>query len=372
MKTIKNIILSVALLVAAMPVFAQQNKTTVQEIWDYYINESIKVEIYHEGNPNIADFAYAFAMAHWGMPLTNELSNYLSVDNYKSADVKEFVYDERAGYIRLLFADETREVQACYWRLPNGIRRIAFMLYDPSDPTPYPLLRFYDYNASKKEMYALVPMPVTEECNPTTVFYQLPRKGKDIEIIHGPTGFTGKYVYAGDEGFRFEGPDVLITDYADGDGDMDGEQGLLYCILSSDEDIPVYSEEGVVVYKIPAGIYNVRLKEPEEGTWRIVGYALDTEEEEYVIDTDYQGGLYLKSDNLVLYTIHYDGSAVVVYSMPDDSSKIVTSIPEETYVRPVGATEDYYWIHIRWGDNGEKHGWVQITKLCSNPYTTCS
>ncbi len=369
MKTVKRFFLAVTMLALSMPAFAQQNKTSVQEIWEYYINEALKVECYHEGSPNIADFANTFALAHWGMPLTNELSNYLSVDNYKSSDVKEFIYDEKAGYIRLLFADEEREVQACYWNLPDGRKRVVFMLYDPNDPTPYPLLRFYDYNSKNKSMYALVPMPVTEECNPMRVAYQLPRKGKDIEIIDRPTGMAGKYVYIGNDGFRYEGPDVLLGDDADGDGDMDGEQGLLYCILSSEEEIPVYSEEGVVVYKIPAGLYNVRLKEPEEGMWRIVGYALDTEDAEYVIDTDFNGGLYLMSDHLSLFTIHYDGSEVNLYSEPDDSSAVTVSIPDESVVCPIGATEDYYWIHVMWGD---KDGWVQITKLCSNPYSSCS
>lgn len=366
MKTLRNIIVSVVAMLIALPAIAQQ-KTSVQEIWTVYLNEGIPVE-YYDAVPNIADFVYSFCKAHRGMRLTDEMENYLSVDGYRNADVQEHICDLKAGYVRLLFKSGA-DFQACYWNLPGGKKRVAVMLYDENDPAPYAFLRFYDYKAKDKDMFALAPMPVTEECDPTLVFYNLPRKGKDIDIIVRSSGSTGKYIFNGEESFTFDGsPECLGVE--DGDGDLEGDGNLLYCILSSEEETPIITEEGQIIYSIPAGVYNIRLREPEEGMWRIVGYALDTAEEEYVIDTAYDGGLYITSDHLCLYTANYGNTPLKLYSMPDDDSPVVTIIVEgDSVVHPIGATEDYYWIHVVFGDYD---GWIQITNLCSNPYTSCS
>ena len=155
MKTLRNIILSVAAMLIALPAIAQQ-KTSVQEIWTVYLNEGIPVE-YYDAVPNIADFVYSFCKAHRGMRLTDEMENYLSVDGYRNADVQEHICDLKAGYVRLLFKSGA-DFQACYWNLPGGKKRVAVMLYDENDPAPYAFLRFYDYKA--KEIVEKTPPPL--------------------------------------------------------------------------------------------------------------------------------------------------------------------------------------------------------------------
>ena len=128
MKAIRKSVLFLIMLAMATPLLAQQ-KTTVKEIWEDYINEAFPVK-YYDVKPNIADFAVDFCQAHRGMPLTDELENFLSVDGYKNADVEKYICDLKAGFVRLLFKDDVREIEACYWNLPSGKKRIAFMLYD--------------------------------------------------------------------------------------------------------------------------------------------------------------------------------------------------------------------------------------------------
>lgn len=359
MKTLRSLFVSMALSVMALPMLAQQT-TTVQEVWEEYIFESIPVE-YYDAKPTIADFANAFTLAHWGMPLTNILGNYLSVDGYRNPAVDEFICDLKAGYVRLHFKDDRSAIEACYWNLPSGTKRVAVMMYDEDDPVPYPFLRFYDFDAKTKEMVALFPMPVDDQCDPTTLYYSLPRVGKDILITARESGMTGKYVYKGDDGFSFEGPEELL-------GVTEGNADLLYCIVSSERPIPIYSENDKVVCYVPAGTYNVWLDEPEEGTWRIIGTVLDTADAEYVIKTSFEGGLYMKSEYLGLYTMNYDGPTVNLYAAPDEGSRVVTTIPVDTYVTPIGAAEYFYWIHVRWG---KYDGWISMPFLCSNAWTNC-
>ncbi len=351
---IRGFILMMAALTAlAIPSKAQETNTTIEDIsydWDDEVPLLSQV-----AKPGIADFALAFATAHKGHSLTDEIIKRLTVKGYTN-DESEFTIDRKAGFLELNFiSDGTVAASMCYWNLPDGRKRVAVQLFDAYDPYPLPLLRFYDYDAKSNIMKALDSMPVDKEVDMSLCSISLPRVGKDIEIYPFRLDTPAKYEYAGLDGFRYKGPEELISGPS------------LGCYTGGSKEIPLYDAPGgKVVSSLPPETYIIGVISPKDGWWQIQGRLIWTIESSYLIsETD---PLWIKADKIGLGTRNYGGETIELLAEPREGTKVTGKITEEVEVIPIDATEDFEWIKVRWG---KVTGWMRAEMLCSNPVTNC-
>lgn len=352
----KNIILLLAWMLLCIPVMAQET-LTIQELREEWGNEAFDLQT-KPARPGIADFGLAFAAAHRGNVLTDELYNLLAVKDYLNEDAL-FDLDPRAGYLSLqMVSDGTQRLEMCYWNLPDGTKRVGLLMLDVYDPDPLPFLRFYDYNAQYNELVAINPMPVDVQLDHSKCSFQLPRVGKDIEIYSYESDTFGKYIYAGVDGFVYQGPDDLVPE----------RNRYLYCYITVDDSRVNLRDEpgGRVAFQLEPGIYMLSVVNPVNGWWRVKNSYIDTMEEEVVVG---DGPYWISASLLGLSTRNYDGSAVDLLAEPRTGAPVAGRITEEAAtVIPEDITEDYVWVKVRWND---VTGWIRVSDLCNNPVTTC-
>ena len=347
------------LLLGLQPVRAQEN-FTVEKLRTEYANEGFGLQT-RPAKPDIGDFALAFAYAHQGHPLTDEVIQQMTRKNYVNEDVEEFIIDRRAGYMRLNFvSDGPCRMEMCYWNLPDGTKRVAAMLHDVYDEYSYPFLRFYDYDPVRNELVALNPAPVDKQLDFKVCNVALPRVGKDIEVNNYYIDAPAKLVYAGKDGFRYEGPDYNLAH---------PEENALYCyLISGSSPFQLYDAPGgEMVMQIPPDIYTLAVTEARNGWWRVYGRLIYTMEGEDMFLPE--GPYWIDAKNIGLATRNYDGAPVNLLAEPRDDAPVAGTITEEAAgVTPVDATADYEWIKVRWGD---VCGWIRIGMLCDNPVSNC-
>lgn len=356
MKIRAFILVLAAIVTFAVPTRAQENTVTIEDIsyeWDDEIPLLSQV-----AKPGIAEFALAFATAHKGHPLTDEIIKRMTVKGYAN-DESEFILDRKAGFLDLEFvSDGTVKAGMCYWNLPDGRKRVAVLLIDAYDPYPIPFLRFYDYDATSNKMKAVDPMPVDKEVDLSLCGIVLPRVGKDIEIYSFREEAPAKYEYAGLEGFRYKGPESLVHGPA------------LTCFTEG-------GDEEVLLMDAPGGealtglphdeTYILNVINPKDGWWLVQSRLIWTIDSSYLIyETE---PLWVKAEDLGLGTRNYGGETIELLAEPREGAKVTGKITEEACVIPLDATEDYEWIKVRWG---KVTGWMRAEMLCSNPVSNCS
>ncbi len=355
----KQLILTVLILLCSLPLRAQDS-FTIQELREEWGNEAIGLQT-RPAKPGIADFALAFAYGHQGMVLTDELIRLMTGQNDEQEDVAEFTLDRKAGYLALqMVSDGLQKMEMCYWNLPDGRKRVAVMLHDIYDPDPYPFLRFYDYDVARNEMVALNPTPLDVQIDHTICNFQLPRIGKDIEIICRYTEDPARYEYVGLDGFRFDGPDYLVP------GPV--EPGLGVFLISGKSEISLSDRPGgEVVLEVPPEIYYLSVVEPTNGWWRITGRMIwAVEGENFFLPS---GPYWINETKLGLGLRNYVGEPVDLRTEPRDDAPVAGTVTEEAAeVKPIDVTKDLEWVKVRWG---KIEGWVRREMVCDNPVTNC-
>ena len=357
MKNLTYLLLSATLLLLMLPAEAQET-ITIKELREEWGNEAFDLQT-KPAKPGISDFGLAFAAAHRGNVLVDELYRQLTVKGYKNEDA-EFILDPRAGYLSLqMVGDGTQTLEMCYWNLPDGRKRVGLLMFDVYDPDPLPFLRFYDYDAQYNELVAVNPMPVDVQLDHSKCSFHLARTGKDIEIYSYISDTVCKYVYEGVDGFSYEGPDELVPELA---------TRYLYCYITVDNATVNLRDApgGRVAFQLKPDIYMLAVVDPVNGWWRVKEKYIDTMEEETVIG---DGPFWISASLLGLSTRNYDGSPVNLLAEPRTGAAVSGVITDEAAtVTPVDATEDFVWIKVKCNDAS---GWIRVSELCDNPVTTC-
>lgn len=86
-----------------------------------------------------------------------------------------------------------------------------------------------------------------------------------------------------------------------------------------------------------------------------------------------QYGWIQKSDVLGTYAANYNPTELHLYSRPNSSSSISSTVPDwipQLYVVNACSGE---WVHVSINYKGHNlEGWLSPDKQCANPYSTCN
>lgn len=286
----KRILAIASLLLFLLPLRAQD--LTLNDIEETWLNADGAIPVTVTGNkPGIGDFATAFSRKYRDNSLLDILYNCLTVKGYKNEDLDEFTLDARSGYMEInLVSDATVNAQMCYWNLPDGRQRVGVKLLNYYE-LPLPLLLFYDYDRTDGRMMPLHPAPVDRLPDFSRCNFQLPQKGKDIQLFPAYEVDGEAWLrYDGLNGFVFDGPDGIEMEYSMAPG-----KPIVDCyILSGGSAANVRRGPTVnsdVVARIsPEESYTLILEKPTAGWWHILDDRIYPAESEDDTDVLFLGG----------------------------------------------------------------------------------
>ncbi|MBQ7420497.1 MAG: hypothetical protein IJV17_07175 [Prevotella sp.] len=138
---------------------------------------------------DINRFAVAFCRTYPSIETNKELRDYFIDPSLFKKDLYKVESSPRSGYVRCMMATEQfSQTEACYWNRKNGHKLVAIYMADnhEDETESEQLVVFFDYDPATDMMTAepaLTKMIEERVKDYSTYTVQLPKEGKDIEVI---------------------------------------------------------------------------------------------------------------------------------------------------------------------------------------------
>lgn len=308
---------------------------------------------------------------------------------YKPEDwSREAVYDKPNGYFHYYEEGAGHiDYYVSYWNRKDG-KKLVIMSYDASDfgrlikkqTSPWGCyssfayegadaesgldrinvdtgFRAYLYDEVKKQLVPLATPPFKGFDNPVDKHYQLilPQKGKDIRVRE-QKGIEGDYVY---HTLKWNG---MTFDFI-----REGNIVTSFFITDAKANIRT-APNGKIVYTTPdEGSFVVNIIKIENGWCLIEGDNIEfAGKGELVTLQGSSSGYWIHTSCLGANGL--GGNRSRLFASPNDKSKVISKVSEDTLVIPIEMRGE--WVKVRIA-NSKKEGWMNIYEICSNPLTNC-